>query len=316
MIEDEEVREEQGVPSAVRVGSQQLSPAASRRQLGAGLRKLRTDANLNLADVAGELERSSATISRLERGDSRPRLVDVSAMLDLYASRLPSSVTPGLRRELLDLARDSRKDAWFEEYRDVLSSDMTADDLQKYIELESDATEFHSFEPGLIPGLLQTRGYASAVAELRFPSHPERQKKRFVDFRMARQRVLDHLRLHVVIGEGAIRRAPGSPKVMIEQLEHIANELRGGRENVVIQIAPVSLPVRAATTGGSFVVMRLRDDPGAADVLCLEKLDGVDYLRTPEVVARYKAAFEDLAASALGRKASLSFIEEVIAEQI
>jgi transcriptional regulator with XRE-family HTH domain len=295
--------------SSARLEVTRLSPAAARRKLGADLRALREQARLTLGDAAEEIQRSPATMSRLERGTSVPRLVDVRALLEVYEGRVPDLVTDDTRTSMLELVRLSRRDEWFNEYRDVLGSSLSSAELQRFVELETDARQFLSFEPDLVPGLLQTSAYATAVAQLYLPDKTDHERRRFVEFRRERQRVLDHLQLNVVISEVALARQLGSAEVMGEQLGTLLEELHNGRKNVTIQFAPVGLVVPAATRG-PFVVMRF--DGSDTDVVYLERGVGATYLRSPSDVEQYASEFDELAAQALDREGSIVLLEEAI----
>ncbi len=283
------------------------SPAAARRRLGSDLREMRKKASLTLAEVAEVIERSTATMSRLERGSLTPRVVDVRALLELYGGRVDGLVTDVDQETMLDLVRQSRKDEWFNAYSDVTGSNISSAELQNYVELESDAREALWYEMDLVPGLLQTPAYAAATAEL-FVAGDSSRKKRFVEFRMERKRALERLSLHVVINEVALRRRLGTAETMIEQLDTLAQHARAGRGSITIQIAPLALVLPAAVKG-PFVLMRI--DGQNSDVVYLERGEGAQYVRGAEKITGYADAFAELAAHALDREGSLKLIEEV-----
>ncbi len=149
-----------------------ISPGAARRRLGSELRALRELASLKLEDAGRHLQRSAATVSRLESAKAAPRLVDIAALLEFYSNESPRPVAPEVRERVLRLAADSRKKQWFEPFRDVITGDMIPDHFRRLVEYETDAREIRTYEPEIIPGLLQTRAYAVAVANLFFLSTP------------------------------------------------------------------------------------------------------------------------------------------------
>ena len=171
--------------------SRRMSPAAARRRLGHELRSLRDSVGLRLEDAGRHVQRSPATMSRLEGGKTQARMIEVAALLDFYAARNPNTVPPDVRERLLRLAAESRSSQWFDPFRDVMTGSMTPEHIKTYVEYETDANEIRNFEPELVPGLLQTQAYALAVAEIFFPSHLEVQRARFAEFRVARQQVLN-----------------------------------------------------------------------------------------------------------------------------
>ena len=291
-----------------------VAPSAARRQLGVELRQVRDDIGLQLAVAAKAIERSAATLSRLETAKSMPRLVDVKALLDYYAEEKPEAVPAATRERILALVEPSRETEWFTSFRDVLSSDLTDGDAQRYVEYESIARSVRSYEPVLVPGLLQTREYARAVTDIVFPDQPRRARDRFVDFRMERQRVLDpaggSLDFKVVIDEGVLLRRIGSGKIMKAQLAALREQITDGRPNVSVQIASATASARALF-GGAFLVMELRDD--AQGLVYLEGREGSQFLQTPEHVERYTAMFAELSEVATDSERSARLIDEAIA---
>ena len=245
-----------------------------------------------------------------------PRLVDVRALLDLYVETKASAVSKDERDRVMLLAADSRQQAWFDPFRDVITGSMTQDHMQRYVEWETDAEEILTHQTELVPGLMQTRSYAQALADLFFPDSSSTQRKRFVDFRMARQGVLNRravpLELRVTLREVALHRVLGSASVMVEQLGKLADELRNGLKNVELRIVPDRL-VSPEALRGPFTVMRLPEpDEGDGDGLVyLEGAGGGDYLQNAESVERYRKDFATLWAASLSQEESLGLVEEV-----
>lgn len=293
--------------------SRRLSPSTARRRLGDGLRTTRERAGLTLVDAAAYIQRSAPTLSRLENGKAIPRLVDVNALLDHYATVKPDSVSDRARTRIVELAENGREEEWFTHFRDVLTSDMTRDDLARYVAYESDALEIRSFEPDLVPGLLQTRDYASAVVEKFFPDRTDSERERLVEFRLARQQVLNRgagaPRFRVVVGEMVVRRAVAADSVMREQWERLLDHARGDTPNVDLRIAPVTMGIPAAV-GGPFVVMSL--PAGEADLVYLESREGALYRHDEATRTRYSDYFDDLVEAAKGPKDTALMIEEVL----
>ena len=98
-----------------------------------------------------------------------PRLVDVRALLDLYDDPKSGGISKDERDRVMFLAADSRQEAWFDPFRDVITGGMTQDHMQRYVEWETDAEEILTYQAEVVPGLMQTRRYAQALAELFFP---------------------------------------------------------------------------------------------------------------------------------------------------
>lgn len=285
------------------------SPVVARRRLGAALRDLRTAANLKLDDAARVLECSTSKVSRLENGKGVPRQRDVRDLIELYGR-----AGRDREAELLQLVAESLSEGegLVTDYRDVFEGDMVSDEASRYMALEQDATAISSFEPDLVPGLLQTEEYADAVARLFFPEHSRDERHRFVDLRMRRQEALrrpgkDRLRLALVVGEQVLRRPIGSPDVMRKQLEHLVAQLRDGLGHVEFRVAPLGL-VEPGVLGGPFAVLEF-GDPKDQDVVYLEGRDGATYLETDEHVRRYKETFASLAKACPDRTGSIEIAE-------
>ncbi|BAU81457.1 XRE family transcriptional regulator [Streptomyces laurentii] len=111
----------------------------------------------------------------------------------------------------------------------------------EYVANEGKAVEIRLYEIGIIPGLLQTPGYARCLADSnvrRGAITPERADRR-VKFIGQRQDVLDRrnrpMRL-IVMDESCIRREVGGPQVMAEQLDRLLDVAE--QPNTVMQIAP------------------------------------------------------------------------------
>ncbi|MFE1959223.1 Scr1 family TA system antitoxin-like transcriptional regulator [Streptomyces sp. NPDC059479] len=104
-----------------------------------------------------------------------------------------------------------------------------------FIELERQAASMRVFESQIIPGLLQTEGYARAMLSAVRPDNLED----LVAARMSRQEVFERPvspRMWFVMDEQTLRRPIGGPDVWREQLESV---LKASQEpRTVIQVVP------------------------------------------------------------------------------
>lgn len=270
-----------------------------RRRIGQLLRKYRDDAGLTTKQVGKELDCSDSKISRVETAKSPPQRRDVRDMLDMY------NVTDEQRQEIMDLLRDAGKPGWWDEYGDTLP--------RKYSTLigyEQDAAVCRTFEPLVVPGLLQTEDYARATIRKTMPDATAEDIESRVDVRMRRQGVLtkDHpLRLRTVICESVLRREMGPREVMRAQRRRLieAAEL----PNVRIQVHPFERGPLACATG-PFILIEFREqaDKGA---VYLENAAGDLYLEKQHQLERYTLLFEELCADALGADDSVDFIRQI-----
>lgn len=279
-------------------------PTVRLRQLGTALRSLREKAGKGLEEVGAEVDLSAATISRYERAQVRPRVNDVHALLDLY------KVTDVPKRDaLLKLAREARRQGWWVEYGETLSSPYT-----DYISLETDTSSILNFELGTIPGLLQTADYAEVVTRTFAPEATAEEIRGSVAVRIARQeQVLERPkppRLWFVVHEMALRVNVGGPQVMRVQLDRLreAAEL----PNVTLQVLPVEAGAHAGM-GGSFVILEF---PGLSelDLIHLEHATGGLYMEREDDISHYRLKFDRLRAAALDVSPSLARIERISKE--
>ncbi|MFB7595344.1 Scr1 family TA system antitoxin-like transcriptional regulator [Streptomyces sp. NPDC056160] len=117
--------------------------------------------------------------------------------------------------------------------------------------LEVEALSRFSYDPLLIPGLLQTEAYAQALLEAHFPPLDEEVVEQRVAARLARQAMLSRKNPPVVfvfiVEEGALRRFVGSTAVMRRQLEHLLASARF--RNIELQVMPAARGVHSGLNG-------------------------------------------------------------------
>ena len=276
-------------------------PSIRRRRLGSQLRRLREDAGRTVEEVATHLEVHKATVSRVELGQTGIRPRDVGPLLRFYGVVDPDSVSA-----LEALARDGRKRGWWQQYADNLPPAYA--DL---IDLEAEASQIRTFEIALIPGLLQTEGYARAVTQANPSILDSESLDAFIKIRLARQEVLTHpnpVRISAIIGEAALRTPAGGHDVMRGQLEHLLEV--ASMQNASLQILPFEVGAHAGMSG-PFVIFSY-PLPAAGDVVYLENLTSSLYLDSPEDAEGYRTVFESLRSSALNSSDSRQMICDII----
>ncbi|MFI7708458.1 Scr1 family TA system antitoxin-like transcriptional regulator [Nonomuraea sp. NPDC049480] len=119
-----------------------------RRRLASELRRLREESGLTAEAVAERLEYDQSWVSRIESGRRGIRPNDLKALLDV------NEVFGQAREDLLQLARQARQRGWWHSYGDVIP-----EWFQVFVGLEAEAAQLRSYDPELIPGLLQTPDY-------------------------------------------------------------------------------------------------------------------------------------------------------------
>ncbi|GAA4085024.1 helix-turn-helix transcriptional regulator [Actinomadura miaoliensis] len=275
------------------------SPTVRLRRLARLLRELREADGRSADMIARECGwHSASTLTRMENGKmSKPQVSRVSRLLDVYG------VSGEAREEILELVQDARRRGWWHSYPCL------GEQYATYIGLEDEATNLRNFEPLLIPGLLQTPGYARTLITSRAPDLPDDVVDDLVDIRTRRQeRLHGGARLWAVIGEGALRQVVGGPEVMHAQLRHLHQMAQ--LPDVHVQVVPFSRGVVPAL--GPFMILTF-DDPDDPEVVYVETPVGDYWVEDPGSVAVFAESYERLVGVGLSTDATLSMIADAAA---
>jgi transcriptional regulator with XRE-family HTH domain len=255
------------------------SPSMRRRRLAAELRRLRNDTGLSIEGVASQLKWPGSKISRVENRQVGISTRDLRKLLDLYR------VTDrAYREELLEMGRRATERGWWQSYTGVVPSAYA-----NLIGLEAEAATIRTYEPELVPGLLQTPEYARSVIRAGRPTDTTEEIDRRVEVRLERQEVLTRIdppppKVNVVLNEGVLVRRVGTPEVMRAQIEHLMRER--DRANIVIQILPFSAGEHPAMVGPFAMLTFL--DPADQGVVNVENVMGALALEKAEELRAYE----------------------------
>ncbi|NUP25000.1 MAG: helix-turn-helix domain-containing protein [Streptomyces sp.] len=277
--------------------SQQGSPTVRRLRLGQELRLLRERRKITGARAAKEIGWSPSKISRIEAAKTLPSADDIQAMAKLY--RIDEDKT----EELFGLLRDAEQRGWWEDYEDALPGEYT-----RFLGLEAEAIHQRSWEPQIVPGLLQTEDYARevilATRGIARITHSG-VRSRVVARLDRQQRVLhrpDACQLSVVLDESALMRRFGEPSVMREQMEHLLEISL--LPHVSVQVLPLDAlhPVNT----GAYIHLKFTEFD---DVVYLEQLYTAHFVDDLERVAGYETAFDHIRTEALDEDESRVLIQ-------
>lgn len=272
------------------------SPTLRRRELGALLRTLRTEQGLTVEQVAEHLLCSPSKVSRMETGHRTATPRDVRDLCALYGVGDPAE-----RDRMMQLARESRLQGWWQSY-----------DLQysTYVGLEAEAISIHCFQSAVIPGLLQTPDYARAGHDVAIPRLPDAQIDHAIEAKLTRQRILTKENppdFAAVIDESALRRVTGSSLIMAEQLDKLLQSTE--LPNVTLQVLPFDAGTHPALES-NFNIVEL---PGpTADVVFVEGLSGSTYLERDVDLDLYREVFARLQSLALSSADTIELVKEVL----
>ncbi len=266
--------------------------------IGNELREHRDRARKKGTEAAKVIGCTSGKISQIETGMYRQRPDEVAMLLGFYGADR-SDID-----RLVALASQDDESTWWGAWTDVVP-----DWFQTFVGLERLASTEFTYEPVLLPALLQTPAYATAVTNSsRRVSRDS--GDRVVRFRMARQRrVLESeqpLKLHAIIEESALHRPVGGPEVMREQLEHLLELDR--KSNVDIQVVATAVGAHAAHTG-PFVLLGFDN---FRDVVYIELQEGALNVQNPAQVRAYSMSAKSLREAALSQHKSRSLITSLL----
>ncbi|WP_217211569.1 helix-turn-helix transcriptional regulator [Streptomyces sp. AC550_RSS872] len=275
-----------------------VDPSLNRRKLRLALRQARERTGLTQREAAERVEWSQSKLIRVETGTVSVSVSDLRALLALYEVTDRDMVN-----QLEEAARGSKGPSWWSRYHDVMTPQFA-----QYLGYESAATSLQTYHPIVIPGHLQTRGYAEALLAPRGLA-PKR-TGRVVALRMERQRRMFEgaagLDATFVLDEAAVRRQIGGKAVLDEQLQQLLDF--GARDGVTVRVLPFEAGAHYSTLG-SFVLLGFSDDD---DLLYLEHAAGsMTGGEDLELLARYQECFQTLMDLALGGTESLDLIGRI-----
>lgn len=257
------------------------SPAVARRWLAYELRRLREEQGLAQRDVGKACGWSGVKVSYLENAQQNVADEDLDKLLPLYG------VPEGERADFHRAADASRQKGWWERYDDTTVPPF----LAEYIGLEQGASLIKTFEPTIVPGLLQVRAYMESVIRADLTPRTERLVAQIVDVRLARQGVLSRgdepVALLALLDESVVRRVVGGPEVMAVQLRHIAEMCE--RPNVVVRVFPFERGVSPGFIPAAHRILHFGG--GVAPTVYLEAREDAQWVEDESTVDSYDLMF-------------------------
>ncbi|WP_435650921.1 helix-turn-helix domain-containing protein [Kitasatospora purpeofusca] len=246
--------------------------------IGKALRALRDASGLTGDTVARSAAMSPGKLSKIERGKVLPSVVDVDLILTALG------VSAAAKEQFLEQARvaATEETAWRLIHRTGLWKHQQA--IQA---IEQRTTELRLFQGQLIPGLLQTPEYISAVFDL-LPDLSEESRIRTTTARLARQQALHDpgRSFRFLICEHVLRWRICDATVMVGQLDRLVS--LSGLPNVAIGL----LPQNARMPDFPMTCFSLHDDRLAI----VETFHSEITTRDPKDLKTYRETFDRFAA--------------------
>jgi hypothetical protein len=277
-------------------------PTIARWRLGKELKQLREVSERSFTDAAERLGCSESKIRKIEAAEVGVVRAELDSLLDLYKID-----DEELRSFLHDLQRIGRQRGWWAPLGTIPKQ------YTFFVALESDAQRIRTFEPMVIPGLLQTEEYSSALDAMSTFESPQEQD-RATQIRMARQDAFwrdrrDPSRLWVIIDEAALRRPAGKkPGIMRGQLMRLL-ELS---DRCIFQVMPFEAGIYPGTIG-SFTIFDFPEKVHSP-VVYTDSQAGITYMERMADVDRASRAFGHMAAMALSPSQSAKKILAILSE--
>ncbi|GLX21160.1 helix-turn-helix domain-containing protein [Streptomyces lavendulae] len=192
--------------------------ATTMKMIGSQVAAARVAKGLTQRQLADLVKLDEETVASIEQG-RRALMPNVAELLDFHLG-LPNLLTVAA----LELP----------------SVDTTPPWAAEYLALESEANSLCWYASQLLPGLLQTEGYARALFNTRVPAHTKDKIDALTAQRMARHEILRRESppaMSFVIWEPAVRLRLGGATVHKEQLRQLISDTE--LPNVSIQVMPL-----------------------------------------------------------------------------
>ncbi|WP_380280900.1 helix-turn-helix domain-containing protein [Kitasatospora purpeofusca] len=255
--------------------------SAAAEAIGKALRALRNASGLTGDTVARRASMSAGKLSKIEHGKVLPSVVDVDLILTALG------VSEGAKEQFLEQARvaATEETAWRLIHRTGFWKHQQA--IQA---IEHRTSELRLFQGQLVPGLLQTPEYISAVFDL-LPDLSEESRTKAIAARVARQQALhDRSRtFHFLICEHVLRWRICESTVMAVQLDRLVSLSR--LPNVALGL----LPQRARMPDFPMTCFSLHDDR----LVIVETFHSEIKTRDPKDLRIYRETFDRFAAVAV-----------------
>lgn len=245
------------------------------------------------ADVAKHSGLSQSKISKLETASLTPSRDDIERFADAIG------VARKVRKELVDHAELLQTE--FNSFRMLQRNGRNQTQLS-HQELEQGAKTIRTFQPAVVPGLLQTAAYAQEVVSASVTAG-SKDAGEVVAARLERQTVLYDISktFSFVLLESVLRYPFGDDRVMLAQLDRLGT--LATLDNVSIGIVPLGTSAGIWPNNG-FVIYD--DEIATAETFTAEMV-----LHSPADIRLYENVFDRFDRASARDKDALIILEQV-----
>ncbi|WEB42378.1 helix-turn-helix transcriptional regulator [Streptomyces yunnanensis] len=253
---------------------------------GEVLKHFREAAGLTQEELARKIPCDRSHVARVERGTRVPHETSAEKCDELLG-------TGGVLKRLwgrIDWYPEVAHPDWF----------------QRRADMDAVAVALREYQSQVVPGLLQTEGYARALFSDIASGEDVDERVRARMSRQQRFRAADGPLYIAVLDESCLRNVVGDAAVMREQCAHLLAV--GRRPNIRIQVAPAARVglVRPKTS------MSLITLPDGGEWVYSESLNSGHFNDDPAVYARHSRAYDVLRADVPSARESAAVISEAM----
>ncbi|WP_330251438.1 helix-turn-helix domain-containing protein [Nocardia sp. NBC_00565] len=214
------------------------------------------------------------------------------------------------RTEMLDLREIAKEPRPYAKY-----SGLFDDNLMRFYGLEAGAHSIRTFEPNVVPGLLQTEDYArdliSSTVTISLPTEVDQR----VEVRAARGHLLTGPepvgKLSVVMGQAVLMQEVGGPEIRHGQLRYLHDLIEQHPDRLDLRIVPFEAGgVVASLNSATYHLL----DFESGRLPTLGWIDSAlrgEIIEAPEDVNKLAYKYKQVQAIALGREESLQLIDKL-----
>ncbi|GIF25914.1 transcriptional regulator with XRE-family HTH domain [Actinoplanes tereljensis] len=294
--------------------TERANSTVPRRQLGRFLRQQRESAGKTIKVAAEYMECSTQKLWRIEKGAVPVRGPEVKMLCDFYGT------DAGVTEALVSLAKETKARGWWQSYNDVVMPDW----FELYVGLEGAAARIRTFEPQVVPGLLQAPSYMEAVMRADTPQFTDTEVLAGIKIKQQRQGLLSrHFppppHLEVIVSEAVLLASTDIPGAMQQQLWHLlkANE----EKKASVRVLPLTAGLHRASGTGKFTILEFPSSPngdgGAQEppTVYSDSVTGALYLDKANEIEAYEQVWNDLDSRSLDMEGSNAVISKVLREK-